>query len=50
MALVDKNMYLRTDYESFLQKCLLHYGLGLMRVSNNTGVAASSAASSAGAQ
>ncbi len=25
--LVEKNMYLRTDYESFLRKCLLYYGL-----------------------
>jgi hypothetical protein len=25
--LVDQNMYLRADYTSFLQKCLLHYGL-----------------------
>ncbi len=28
-ALMEKNMYLRTDYQSFLQKCLLHYGLPL---------------------
>ncbi len=25
--LISKNMYLRSDYESFLQKCLLHYGM-----------------------
>jgi hypothetical protein len=25
--LIEKNMYLRSDYESFLSKCLLHYGL-----------------------
>ncbi len=25
--LVSKNMYLRKDYESFLSKCLLYYGL-----------------------
>jgi hypothetical protein len=25
--LIDKNMYLRSDYESFLQKCLIYYGL-----------------------
>lgn len=24
--LIQKNMYLRSDYESFLQKCLLYYG------------------------
>jgi cytochrome c oxidase assembly factor CtaG len=26
-ALQQKNMYLRKDYESFLAKCLLYYGL-----------------------
>ncbi|MEK7590839.1 MAG: hypothetical protein AAB489_01365 [Patescibacteria group bacterium] len=25
--MAEKNMYLRSDYESFLKKCLLHYGL-----------------------
>lgn len=25
--LITKNMYLRSDYESFLNKCLLHYGM-----------------------
>ncbi len=25
--LIKQNMYLRADYTSFLQKCLLHYGL-----------------------
>lgn len=25
--LLQKNMYLRTDYNSFLQKCLMNYGL-----------------------
>lgn len=25
--MVEKNMYLRSDYESFLRKCLLYYGL-----------------------
>ena len=27
-------MYLRTDYQSFLDKCLLHYGFRLVRASN----------------
>lgn len=27
--LIEKNMYLRTDFESFLQKCLLYYGMEL---------------------
>lgn len=27
--LMEKNMYLRSDYESFLNKCLLHYGFHL---------------------
>ncbi len=27
--LIAKNMYLRSDYDSFLQKCLLNYGLTL---------------------
>lgn len=26
-SLIEKNMYLRSDYESFLSKCLLYYGL-----------------------
>jgi hypothetical protein len=25
-SLMEKNMYLRSDYNSFLQKCLLYYG------------------------
>jgi hypothetical protein len=44
-TLVRKNMYLRSDYESFLQKCLLYHGLPLP--ADMTDVpAASSAASS----
>jgi hypothetical protein len=26
-SLIDRNMYLRSDYQSFLSKCLLYYGL-----------------------
>ncbi len=26
-SLIDKNLYLRADYESFLGKCLLHYNI-----------------------
>ncbi len=33
-ALIAKNMYLRSDYESFLQKCLLHYGFRIVRTGN----------------
>ena len=39
-ALAAKNMYLRTDYDSFLQKCMLHYGFqveSLQRASNTQG-------------
>lgn len=28
--LIAKNMYMRADYESFLQKCLLYHGIQLM--------------------
>jgi hypothetical protein len=28
-SLMDRNMYLRSDYESFLQKCLLFHGLAV---------------------
>ena len=27
LGLIERNMYLRSDYESFLQKCLLHHGM-----------------------
>ncbi len=27
--LLERNMYLHSDYKSFLQKCLLYYGLAL---------------------
>lgn len=26
-SLIDRNLYLRSDYESFLTKCLLHYNI-----------------------
>lgn len=42
--LIKKNMYLRSDYESFLQKCLMHYGRPLPEKTTN-GTAASSASS-----
>ena len=36
--MAEKNMYLRSDYESFLKKCLLHYGLpeNALEVGKNT--------------
>ena len=35
-ALAEKGMYLRTDYNSFLLKCMLHYGFQIVPISNNT--------------
>ncbi len=32
--LIEKNLYLRTDYESFVLKCLLHYGYQIVPVSD----------------
>lgn len=34
--LIKKNMYLRSDYESFLQKCLLYYGRPLPEKATGT--------------
>jgi hypothetical protein len=31
-SLIDRNMYLRSDYESFLQKCLLVHGLPMVKM------------------
>lgn len=42
--LAKKNMYLRNDYDSFLQKCLLHYGFLLVKISGDPTAEASSAA------
>ncbi len=42
--LIKKNMYLRSDYESFLNKCLLYYGLA--GTQSDQGTVTSSAASS----
>lgn len=30
--LIEKNLYLRTDYESFVMKCLLHFGYQIVPV------------------
>jgi len=38
--LKEKNMYLRSDYESFLNKCLLYYGLQPERTSTGAIVGA----------
>lgn len=43
LALAKKNMYLRSDYDSFLQKCLLHYGFQISNLQKATDAAASSA-------
>src|SRR2546430_2246080 len=43
--LIKKNMYLRSDYESFLQKCLLYYGRPLPEKSAMTATASSKASS-----
>ena len=32
-TMVQKNMYLRSDYESFVRKCLLYYGFQMQSVS-----------------
>ncbi|MDD5054769.1 MAG: hypothetical protein PHZ00_00705 [Candidatus Peribacteraceae bacterium] len=34
-SLADKGMYLRTDYNSFLLKCMLHYGFQIVPVSDS---------------
>lgn len=31
--LIEKNLYLRTDYESFLMKCLMYHGMQIVPVS-----------------
>lgn len=41
-GLKDKNMYLRADYDSFLTKCMLYYGLNPVSVSTDESSAASS--------
>lgn len=28
--LIEKNLYLRSDYESFLMKCLMHHGMQIV--------------------
>ncbi len=33
--LLERNMYLRSDYESFLRKCLLYYGLPAFSLPTN---------------
>lgn len=38
--LIKQDMYLRADYTSFLQKCLLHYGLPPVVQPDDTGGAA----------
>lgn len=45
-VLIGKNMYLRSDYESFLNKCLLYYGLTLPNGDVQPAPAPSSAAAS----
>jgi hypothetical protein len=35
-ALAEKNMYLRTDYNAFMLKCMLHYGFQIVPVSDDT--------------
>ncbi len=44
--LIQKNMYLRSDYESFLQKCLLYYGRPLPTKTGTSSSSVSSAVSS----